>query len=181
MSKPTFSTIALLCFIALAAFGGEENCLKTAKMGDNVLFKTVTVTGGRTMEGQMMASVSKKTDSEVTVDVVTSLYGRELQSSYTVNLNEPLDPKAMSFKNKSGLTFKTIEKGEETLTIGGKALKTTWISYEATQKLANGTDTFKGKAWVCPDVPLGGLVKAETDMEALGKSSMELLSFGSGK
>ena len=41
--------------------------------------------------------------------------------------------------------------------------------------------SMKGKAWVSKDVPLGGMVKAEQELQGFGKQTIELKDFGSGK
>jgi len=167
MSKQLFSLAAILCFIAIGARAGEENPFKNAKVGDFAAYKMSSKMGGMAMDMENKRTVIKKTDTEVTIEMATKVMGQENKSTFTVNLNEKYDPRAMN-TGKGDVTIKDLEKGEETITVAGKALKTTWTKYEITSKAGAQTVNMKGKAWVCPDVPLGGLVKSETEMGAMG-------------
>lgn len=180
MLKQLFSLSALLCLIAAGTRAGEENPLKNAKVGDFVAYKMSTKMAGQAMDMENKRTVIKKTDTEVTMEMVTKVMENERKQTLTYNLNEKYDPRAMGGA-KGDVTIKDLEKGEETITVAGKALKTTWTKYEITGSAGGQALNMKGKAWICPDVPLGGLVKSETEMGAMGGMTMELVDYGSGK
>jgi hypothetical protein len=175
---PVFALILIAAAFSTRA-AEEENPFKKAKVGDWVEYKLANKMAGMSMEMEMRSTLSKKTDTEATVDVVTKMSGQEFKSSYTVKLNEKYDPRATGVKD---FTIKETGRGEETLTIGGKSLKTTWTSYEVSGKAEGGAPmNSKGKAWISSEVPLNGLVKSEQEIAGTGKQQMELKDFGSGK
>ena len=177
-----FRLIVALCLVAVSAFNlgaEEENPFKKAKVGDFAQYKVANQMAGMQMDLEMKSTVIKKTDTEATVEVVTKLNTQEFKSSYTVKLNEKYDPRSTGLKD---VTMTETGKGEETLNVAGKELKTKWTSYEVSGKADNGQAIkSKGKAWVSTEVPLGGLVKSEGEMVGAGKQKMELTGFGSGQ
>lgn len=173
---------AFLCAAATSAWPGDDNPLKNAKVGDWAAYKTTNKKmGGMAMEMEMKKTVSAKTATQVTIEVVTSVMGQEMKSSYTVDLTQKYDARAVQLKDKGNVEIKELDKGEETITVGGKALKTTWTSFEAVSTAGGQAISTKGKAWACPDVPLDGLVKSEMQVAGAGTMTMELVGFGAGK
>jgi hypothetical protein len=168
-----------MCLVAVSIFNvnaEEENPFKNAKVGDWTAYKVANQMAGMVMDLEMKSTVIKKTDTEATVEVVTKLNTQEFKSQYTVKLDEKYDPRSTGLKD---VTMTETGKGEETLTIAGKELKTKWTSYELTGKADNGQAIkSKGKAWVSTEIPLGGLVKSEGEMAGAGKQKMELSGFG---
>ncbi|HYG73535.1 MAG TPA: hypothetical protein VEK08_00780 [Planctomycetota bacterium] len=174
---------ALLCLIAitlslsLCLRAEEENPLKKAKVGDWIEWTTSSKFGGFAMEGGMKQTVKAKTDADVTLEIANKTPAGDVKQEIKINLNEKYDPR----KQDPNAEFKETGKGEETITVGGKSLKTTWTSYETTSNAGGQKMTIKGKAWVSPEVPLGGLVKSENEIVGMGKQSLELKDFGTGK
>ncbi|MGD0090427.1 MAG: hypothetical protein ABSE73_10955 [Planctomycetota bacterium] len=181
MCKKLFSTAALLCLAVLATQAAEENPLKNAKVGDFVSHKITTNAGGMAMNMETKRTIINKTDTEVTIETCTKAMGHETKNTRVVKLDEKFDPKEIILKAQPGATFKELGKGEETITVAGKAMKTTWTSYELTGVGGQAAVSMKGKAWVCPDVPLGGMVKSESDMGGRGTMTVELVDFGTAK
>ena len=180
MCRRLFGLAALLGLIVIVGQAAEENPLKNAKVGDFVSYKVTTNMGATAMQMEMKQTVVNKTETEVTMEVATKVMGQEMKQTHTFKLNEKYDPRA-PMQGKGDATFKELDKGEETITVGGKTMKTSWTSFETSYSAGANKVTTKGKAWVCPDVPLGGMVKTEMDMGAMGKSNMELVDFGRGK
>lgn len=172
---------AAVVLVWAAVRAEEENPYKKAKVGDWVEYKVANKMGGISMDMEMKHTVVKKTDAEITIEYTSKVAGQEIKNSITHKLDVKYDPLKASLGDKGDAEMKQLDKGEETLTVGGKTLKTTWMTYEATTKSAGGAMTMKGKSWVSPEIPLGGVVKSETDLGAMGKQSMELKDFGSGK
>ena len=181
MLKPLFSVAALLCLIGTAAYAVEGNPLKNAKVGDFAAYKMSTKMGAMAMDMETKRTVTNKTDTEVTMEIATKVMGHETKVTHTVKLDEKFDPREMAMKGQPGATFKELDKGEETITVADKALKTTWTSFEITGVQGQEAANMKGKAWVCPDIPLGGLVKSETDMGGRGTMTMVLVDYGNAK
>jgi len=177
MHKHLLGVALILSVLAAAAWTGDENPLKKANVGDWVSYKGTNEAGGMKMDMEMKQTVIKKTDTEITLEIVQKVMGQEVKTTQTINLTEKYDPRTVSLKDKGDVTMKELEKGEETLTVAGKSLKTTWVSYEMSTTMGGQPMTIKGKAWTCPDVPLSGMVKTVSDMGA-AKMTLELSGFG---
>lgn len=175
--KASWVVLSLVAVLSLVR-AEDENPYKTAKVGDWVEWTTSMKGDAFSFDGGMKQTVINKTDSEVTVEVAMKTPAGEVKQQMKINLNEKYDPRKPV--GDSEATVKELEKGEETVTVAGKTLKTTWTKYEVTTKKGPLT-SMTGKAWVSKDVPLGGMVKAEQDLKGFGKQIMELKDFGSGK
>ena len=174
-----FSVLALL-FSGLAA--AAENPLKKANVGDFVAFKQTTKSGMMNAEADVRQTVTKKSDTEVTIEYAQKIANApEMKREIVVKLDEDYDPIKGPAKGAPKSTLKQLETGTEKITVNGKSLDTKWVLNEVTMKVAGQELTSKSKIWTCADVPLGGMVKMENDLGANGKSSMELTDFGSGK
>jgi len=172
-----------LCLCTFVRGADEENPYARAKVGDWVAYKMSTKMAGHDMTMEQKQTVTKKTDTEVTIEAVMKTPAGDQTSSYTVNLKDKYDPNSeMKKMAGEGMVFKELAKGDETVTIAGKPIKTTWVQFESNGKVSAGGQSVnvsqKGKFWRSSDVPLGGLVKSESEMQ-MGKMSMELTGFGS--
>jgi hypothetical protein len=169
--------VLFLSLIARAA--DQDHPYKKAKVGDWVEYTMKAKMAGNDMEMTTKQTVIKKTESEVTVEVNTNAMGRDMKTQFTVDLTKKFDPYTTGVKDAK-VEVKELEKGEETITVGGKALKANWVKFE-TSGTANGMAfNTKGKAWSSPEVPLNGLIKSETELMGM-KQVMELKDFGTAK
>ncbi len=166
------------CLLASAARAEEENPFKKAKVGDWTEYKISNKAAGMAMEGEQKTTVTKVTAEEVTMDVIMKMMGQEMKQSTTVKLNEKYDPTKMQYKDA---TVKEIGKGDEKVTAGGKTFDAKWVELEVSVKMGAQEMKVKSKVWSSATVPLGGMVKMETDSGAMGKMTMELKDFGMGK
>ena len=152
MRFKTGMVVAALLLVTALARAEDENPLKSAKVGDWIEYKSV-MSGPANIESSMKQTVTAKTDDELTIDMVMKTPAGEQKQTMKIDLKKKYDPRGMGGEGE----FKEIDKGEETIEVAGKTLKTQWSTYEITMK--NGpVKSIKGKSWVCKDVPLGGLV-----------------------
>ena len=176
--KASWVALSLVIAVMGLARAEDENPYKTAKIGDWIEYTTAMKGDAVSFEGGMRQTVTAKTDSECTLEVVMKTPAGEYKQTMKINLNEKYDPRKPVGDTEA--TVKELEKGEETLAVAGKSLKTQWTKYEVNSKKGPLTSMI-GKAWVCKDVPLGGMVKAEQDIKGFGKQTLELKDFGSAK
>lgn len=177
----TVAVTAALLLVASVSFAAEgENPFKNAKVGDWVSYTTTSKMAGMEMQMEMKQTVSKKTDEEATIDVSTKVHGQDIKSSFTVKLNEKYDPRKMQMAGAE-VEVKELGTGEEELDINGKKIKTKWAQYETTGKANGQPFNSKGKSWVSTEVPLGGMVKSETELKGMGLTTMVLKDFGRGQ
>ena len=133
-------------------------------------------------EAEVRQTVTKKTDTDVTIEYAQKMAnGPEKKREIVVKLDEDYDPVKGPSKKLPKSTRKQLETGAEKLTVNGKSLDTKWVLNEVTIKVGGKELTSKSKVWTSADVPMGGMVKMENDLGTMGKSSMELTDFGSGK
>jgi hypothetical protein len=180
MSSLCRVTLAAVLFLSLGVFAADqEHPYKKAKVGDWVEYTMKAKMAGNDMEMTTKQTIVKKTETEVTVEVNTNAMGRDMKSEFSIDLTKKFDPYTAGVKDAK-IEVKELEKGEETVTVNGKSLKTNWVKFE-TSGTANGMAfNTKGKAWSSPEVPLNGLVKSETEMMGM-KQVMELKDFGTAK
>lgn len=151
---------ALFCLLAANAMqAGEGNALKDAKVGDWVEHKFNVNTGGRAFEMTMKQTITAKDDASVTIKSEMKMEGKALPpSEFKVDLTKDFNPTSPRGTGK----YEIAEQGDEKLSVGGKDLKCHWMSINGTIEGQAGVPTkFEGKIWICPDVPLGGLVKLD--------------------
>ena len=178
MLRTMLGIVVAVSLMSSAWSADAENPFKKAKVGDWVEYKIVNKAGGMNMDGSQKQTVTAKTDEECTVEVAMKMMGQEMKSSYTVKLNEKFDPMKQPGMDA---TVKELGTGEDKVTIDGKELNTKWVEAEVVTKAGGQEMKIKTKAWTSTEVPLGGLVKMDSDMGAMGKMNMELTKFGSGK
>ena len=175
--KASWVALSLVVAVMGLARAEDDNPYKTAKVGDWIEYTTALKGDAVSFDGSMRQTVLAKTDSECTLEIAMKTPAGEYKQQQKINLNEKFDPRK---QGDSKADVKELEKGEETITAGGKSLKTQWTKYEVTSK-SGPLQSMIGKAWVCKDVPLGGMVKAEQDIKGVGKQTLELKDFGSAK
>jgi len=86
---------------------------------------------------------------------------------------EELDPLYASITNED------VERGEEKITVNGKAFACTWYAVDGEDEQVH----VKGKIWICPDVP-GGIVRFEgnhNSEQGEGTMTMELIDYALGE
>jgi hypothetical protein len=136
----------------------DKHYAKDAKVGDFVVYD---VQGG----SRMRRTVAEKGDMTLVERNQISVAGFKVESEIRFLFTEPdADVKKADAKY-------TTKKGNEKLRIGEQELDTEWLeTYDGDRLLA--------KAWMSKQVPMGGLIKAQTPD---GKVTMSLVEFGRGK
>jgi len=161
-----FATLAVLALCLLAVnTQAAENPLKNAKVGDWVEYVQAVNANGKPMEITMKQSVTAKDDASVTMKMEMSVGGRAIPGQeFKIDLTKEYNP----LSPRSGVAKpEIIEQGDEALSIGGKEYKCHWMSVKSSVDGQGGqASKFEGKVWVCPDVPLGGMVKMEGKVES---------------
>ncbi len=177
----TVAVIAALVLVASVSFAAEgDNPFKAAKVGDWVSYSTTSKMAGMEMQMEMKQTVTKKTEEEATIEVNTKVHGQDIKNSFTVKLNEKYDPRKMQVSGAE-VEVKELGSGEEEIDVNGKKLKTKWSQYETTGKANGQPFNSKGKSWTSTEVPLGGMVKTESELKGMGTTTMILKDFGRGQ
>ena len=163
--------LPLLCLSARAV---EENPYKSAKVGDWIEHSSSTVTQMGNMTGKNKTTVTAMTDKEATLKLDIEAMGVKQSQEVKVPLDKPYDPNAVPGADAK---VEKLEEGDEKVTVGGKSYDCHWIRAKITL-IANGANTTgESKSWICKEVPMGGLVKGETNVTAkMGEVSIQMKS-----
>jgi hypothetical protein len=157
-----------------------ENPYRAAKVGDWASYTMST--GATTMT--MKQTVTAKTADEVTLRTEQKFGDMAMPASeQKIKLKETFDPAQPSQNDQVKSEVIKLGAGKETLTIAGKKYECEWsrtkvVSTTKTQPPI--TTTMVMKTWTSKDVPLGGLVKSETEVNGM-TTVMELTGSGRGK
>jgi len=134
----------------------------------------------------MKQTVKAKDDKEVTLLVEMTALGRNMSNEIKVPLDQPYDPASNNMPKNA--KFEKIADGSETLKIGGKDYACTWMQGKIIMKDGTTDVTGTSKTWSCPEVPLSGMVKMESQMtmnmggqEMKTEMTMELQDCGRGQ
>jgi hypothetical protein len=150
MMRYVFSVV-LLSVAGLAWAQDADPPLKTAKVGDYVVFKmTGPVTGSMRQE---VVAVSEK---EVTVKTVTTINGMTLPADTKAY---PINSKADPTAGNKDVKIVAESAGTETLKIRGKEYRCTWRAVTTVAKTADMEVKSEGKVWISKDAPVFGMVK----------------------
>jgi predicted 3-demethylubiquinone-9 3-methyltransferase (glyoxalase superfamily) len=175
--RSAFVLCALAFLGGLASAQDKTHPFAKAKVGDWVAYKVDT--GSQSANIAIKQTVSARDAEGVILKVEMSMGGKPLQATdQRVSLKEPFDPARMlqSPTVKSQIT--KLGEGDETLTVGGKKYKCTWVKNRVITEFNGQIIETNSKIWISKDVPLGGLVRAETET-AGATTMMELTGVGS--
>ena len=173
-------TAAIIFSAASASAKGQINLLAKATFGDWAEYsvtrenKTIPLLGFK--DQKHWRTVSAVDDSSVRIDEYFMMGGRRTTGlGRLVQLSKPFEPIA-GLAETAVVTV--ISENAETLTLAGKSYACTKIQRKINQPVDDekfqakwvGTSTI----WICPDIPLGGLVKMENSYEEQLNSSAEV-------
>ena len=177
--KVVFFFAAIIFAVAFTFANDQGNLLTKAEFGDWAEYsvtrenKTIPLMGFK--DQKRWRTVSTVDESNVRIDEYFMMGGSRTGGlGRLVPLNKPFEP-------ISGLaetaTITVVSESAETLTLAGKSFACTKIQRTINQPVNDdklqtkwvGTSTI----WICPDVPLGGLVKMENNYEDQLNSSIE--------
>jgi hypothetical protein len=170
----------IVFFAGASAFAmSQANLLTKASSGDWAEYsvtrenKTIPLLGFK--DQKHWRTVSVVDESGVRIDEYLMMGGQRTTGlGRLVSLSKPFEP-------ISGLaeaaTVTVVSESAETLTVAGKSYACTKIQRKINQPVDDekfqtkwaGTSTI----WICPDVPLGGLVKMENSYEEQLNTSAE--------
>ncbi|MCW8128815.1 MAG: hypothetical protein KIS92_00390 [Planctomycetota bacterium] len=174
------AVVQLGCSAADTKTTAAENPYKKAKVGQWSEYKTVSEIMGTKTEVKAKTTITAKDEASVTLSTVTEVNGTALPAQTVVIKFEDLEKAQQTVKSEE------LEKGSETLSVGGKSYACTWVKTKVTAEANGAKSVTIAKVWVCEDVPLSGLVKSEstTTTEMNGNemktvATMELLGAGS--
>jgi hypothetical protein len=176
---PLYSPVVL--FAAVSAFAvSQVNLLTKAAFGDWAEYsvtrenKTIPLLGFK--DQKHWRTISAVDDSSVRIDEYFMMGGQRTTGlGRLVPLSKPFEP-ISGLAETAAVTV--ISENAETLTLAGKSYACTKIQRKINQPVDDekfqakwvGTSTI----WICPDVPLGGLVKMENNYEDQLNSSAEV-------
>jgi hypothetical protein len=177
------SATMLVCLMAVvhaAEPEKTENPWKIYKVGDWVSYKNT----GAGFEGTTKMTITAKDDKEVTykIEATFTAAGKKMVApvqTQKIDLTKPYDAIAARNMKAKGVTIETVGEGKEKLKIGDKEYDTTWKKLKATSKIMDIEMVSEYKMWFCKDVPLGGLVRMDTEVGAI-TSKLEITGSGSG-
>jgi hypothetical protein len=171
----------VVLFAAVSAFAvSQVNLLTKAAFGDWAEYsvakenKTIPLLGFK--DQKHWRTISAVDDSSVRIDEYFMMGGQRTTGlGRLVPLSKPFEP-ISGLAETAAVTV--ISENAETLTLAGKSYACTKIQRKINQPVDDekfqakwvGTSTI----WICPDVPLGGLVKMENNYEDQLNSSAEV-------
>lgn len=185
MSLCTFGCL-LLALLFVPQGGKAElsgQIYKNAKVGDWISFKVT----GSPSPVETKQSVIVRTEQYVIIKIEQKVGGRDgPPSEYAARIDEDTAMTARMNRNPDYLVAtKKKGSGKETLTIGDRTYDCVWQETESTALMRNPTtgevtvSVSVSKTWHCPDVPLGGVVRSETETNGR-KVVTEITGFGKG-
>jgi hypothetical protein len=172
--RKTFKVILGLCFVAMSLAGmqAERNLLVKAQVGDwaqylfNSQNETVPMLSVKDQQRWRVISVVEETG--VRIDESFIMAGERSGPMGTIaNFNRPFEP-------VSGLgeaaKIDILSSSQENQVVNGTTYSCTKIVRKVTQAadIMKGQTGWKGTStiWICPDIPVGGIVRIENRYES---------------
>ena len=180
------AAVLAIAFAPVAACAADDdNPYKNVKVGDYATYKMITKVAGFDVAGTMTQSVTKKTDKEATIKIVTNVNNMDLPAQeQTIDLTKPYDPtKAGGLPPGADVNVEKGKEGKEKIKVGGKEYESTWTTYKVKAKVNGQEINADTKVWMSKDVPMG-MVKMEMTMEVMKmkvEMNMELTETGNKK
>jgi hypothetical protein len=159
--KGMLAVLAAVAFVAGSWCGAAdvENPYKKAKVGDWVAYSITTMGQAQTMK----QTVKAKDEKEITLIIEMEVMGQKVKQETKIPLDQPYDP--VKAGSQPDAKVEKVADGKETVTVAGKEYACQWYQVKMSMKAPTGDMAGTGKSWICPDVPLSGLVKSEQDVE----------------
>ena len=165
------------CIDILDTPGNPGNPYRRSSVGDwsECEGTTLLKPWNRTIVYNSRTEVVSKSSDAIVVRVRTSSPEFNDDRLVTLPLDKPAQDSFPQFLKNVGETFgedmpknlqfqsKITGAGAEKLFIGEHVYYTTWKSVNSTATAGAEQLEFTGKTWLCPDVPLDGIVKFEVD------------------
>ena len=129
-------------------------------VGTTIVLSSLTMANGQEVaKMKITQKLVSKDEDKVVIEMSNTINsaGREFSTPATKLNIEKFGKKMLPGQQVENSGDAKTEKGDETLTVGGKSLKCNWTQY--TMQTAAGET--KTKAWMCDEVP-GMMVKTVT-------------------
>ncbi|MCX7804813.1 MAG: hypothetical protein N3A38_06435 [Planctomycetota bacterium] len=154
----------------------SANPYSRAKVGDWVEHVTETESGGKKMYSKTRREVKAADEKSVTIATTVEAEGMKMPpSEQKIDLAAYYRPEA-----GQGTVKPEIKEGEEEIEVGGRKYRCRWVEMKVAPA---GIETIS-KTWMCPDVPLDGIVRQETTARHgndVTKAVMTLTGCGRGQ
>jgi len=180
MIRQAFAVLLAVVLWTGAALGADENFYRTAKVGQWTEYANASESMGTKMTTKTKTTLTAIDDKSYTIKIETEINGKALPAQEIKSTFEAVD------KQMAALKREKLEEGDETITAGGKSYKCHWTKFKIVVDNPQAKTESVTKAWVSTDVPLGGVVKSESEsttkmngQEFKGKATQELTGSGS--
>ena len=164
-----------------SAASKDENLFAKAHVGDWIEYSIKMHAPGQNSDGTLRQTVKNVTPKEVVVELVATISGKPEKKEMRVDRSDKtlLSPLlALGVNLPADTTQKEMQTGTDDIKVGGKSFNTKWLlqNMEMTDKGGKVFETLK--TWICPDVPVSGLVKSV--MTGTVEIAIEVKDFGFG-
>ena len=189
MMKSVFAMLAMVMFVAGGVCSAAENPYKKAKVGDWVSYVQTTTAMNMSAPGHSYGkqTVKAKDDKVVTILIEVESDGQKSNREIKIPLDQPYDPQTAGMPKDMNAKVEKLADGSETITVSGRTFACQWTQVRIFVE-GEQIGMTVSKMWVCPNVPLGGMVKMESDMSLkTGGNTMkvhlqtEITDFGRGQ
>lgn len=174
--------VALALVLAPVTLLAEENPYKAAEKGQWATYKMVMKLAGQELTGSVKQTVVDKSDKEVTIEAVASIFGQEQSQKHTIDLTKPFDPLSTTqLPPGADAKIEKAESGKESIEVGGKKHDTEWTRYKMKLSVMGQDIEGETKVWLSKAIPLGGMAKMIMKMNFMGQEmemAMELEKSG---
>jgi hypothetical protein len=152
----------------------QENPFKKAKVGDWVRYaKTVTYKGKVDYESVVKLTVTAVADQEVTVEFAETVNGDKKVKTVQIDFTDRYHPTRLLFDYD--LKGKVEGTGKEKIKVGDKTYECASVTL-AFERVKGYPGTIK--LWTAADVPIEGIVKAESAFAGAGEQKWVLEASG---
>lgn len=174
--------VVLALIVAPVTVFGDENPYKAAEKGQWASYKMTMKIAGQELAGSVKQTVVDKSDKEVTIEAVASIFGQEQSQKHTIDLTKPYDPLSTTqLPPGADAKVEKADSGKEAIEVAGKKHDTEWTRYKLKLSLMGQDIEGETKVWLSKDIPLGGMAKMIMKMSVMGQEmemAMELEKSG---
>lgn len=175
------TSVTLLSILGMSIMGSGSHPLQDVKDGDWVEYNYKSAQDSTALSNIKTSkkwwTVSHRTETHVRVDFELIAFGaRRRGGSHMFSLSKPFEP---TLKDNPSAQVKVLSEGNETLTMNGKKYNCQWRLREIYVPLDKDSVIpeykCKSRIWVCPEVPVGGIVKMENTISQRFSENEEFL------
>jgi hypothetical protein len=169
----------MACVVPAAHGANRENPFSFAKVGDWAEYKMTA----QNIDGTTKMTIVSKDEKEVTYQIESSfsfMGNKTVEPVRTMKIDLTLPYDAISAANlkSNNVKIENLAEGKEKLNVADKEYDTTWTKLRATADTNGVRIVSEYQMWFCKSVPLGGLVRMDTNSGTFS-SRLELVGSGS--